>query len=71
MNSSSCDRSFGPYAEGCRGGFDFTLLFEESILVVPITALLLLAAPFRATYLLRKHSVKVEHSYWLYCKIVS
>ncbi|QPC67918.1 hypothetical protein HYE67_010149 [Fusarium culmorum] len=70
MNSSSCDRSFGPYAEGCRGGFDFTLLFEESILVVPITALLLLAAPFRATYLLRKHSVKVEHSYWLYCKII-
>ncbi|KAG8676479.1 hypothetical protein FPOAC2_02575 [Fusarium poae] len=69
MNSSSCDRSFGPYADGCRGGFDFTLLFEESILVIPITALLLLAAPFRASYLLRKNSVKVEDSYWLYCKI--
>ncbi|RGP66062.1 hypothetical protein FSPOR_6888 [Fusarium sporotrichioides] len=71
MNSSSCDRSFGPYAEGCRGGFDFTLLFEESILVVPVTALLLLAAPFRASYLLRKNSVKVEDSYWLYCKIIA
>ncbi|KAL6921168.1 hypothetical protein FSST1_005194 [Fusarium sambucinum] len=70
MNSSSCDRSFGPYADGCRGGFDFTLLFEESILVVPITALLLLAAPFRVSYLLRKNSVKVEDSCWLYCKII-
>ncbi|KAH7236581.1 P-loop containing nucleoside triphosphate hydrolase protein [Fusarium tricinctum] len=70
MNSSQCDKSFGPYAHGCRGGFDLTLLFEESILIVPITALLLLAAPCRATYLLRKNSVKVETNYWLYCKIV-
>ncbi|SPJ75456.1 related to multidrug resistance protein [Fusarium torulosum] len=59
MNSSQCDKSFGPYAHGCRGGFDLTLLFEESILIVPITVLLLLAAPCRATYLLRKNSVKI------------
>lgn len=71
MNSSQCDKSFGPYAHGCRGGFDLTLLFEESILIVPITVLLLLAAPCRATYLLRKNSVKVEINYWLYCKIAS
>jgi ATP-binding cassette subfamily C (CFTR/MRP) protein 1 len=71
MNSSQCDKSFGPYAHGCRGGFDLTLLFEESILIVPITVLLLLAAPCRATYLLRKNSVKVETNYWLYCKIAS
>jgi hypothetical protein len=70
MNSSQCDKSFGPYVHGCRGGFDLTLLFEESILIVPITVLLLLAAPCRATYLLRKNSVKVETNYWLYCKIV-
>ncbi|GKU10283.1 unnamed protein product [Fusarium langsethiae] len=70
MNSSQCDKSFGPYAHGCRGGFDLTLLFEESILIVPITVLLLLAAPCRATYLLRKNSVKVETNYWLYCKII-
>ncbi|KIL86238.1 multidrug resistance protein [Fusarium avenaceum] len=57
MNSSQCDKSFGPYAKGCRGGFDLTLLFEESILIVPITVLLLLAAPCRATYLLRKNSI--------------
>ncbi|KAH7174084.1 P-loop containing nucleoside triphosphate hydrolase protein [Fusarium flagelliforme] len=71
MNSSQCDKSFGPYADGCRGGFDLTLLFEESILIVPITVVLLLAAPFRATYLLRKNTIKVETNYWLYCKIAT
>ncbi|KAJ3549386.1 hypothetical protein NM208_g529 [Fusarium decemcellulare] len=55
--ASSCDDSFGPYAGDCRGGFDLTLLFEESILVVPINALLLLAAPCRAVYLLRKNTI--------------
>ncbi|RMI99793.1 hypothetical protein CDV36_015945 [Fusarium kuroshium] len=67
---SLCDDSFGPYAAGCRGGFDLTLLFEESILVVPINALLLLAAPCRAVYLLRKNTVKVQSSHWLYCKLI-
>ncbi|KAF5023770.1 hypothetical protein F66182_4163 [Fusarium sp. NRRL 66182] len=71
MASSSCDDSFGPHASHCRGGFDLTLLFEESILVVPITAVFLLAAPCRATYLLRKNRVKVDPSYWLYCKIAT
>ncbi|KAF4957433.1 hypothetical protein FSARC_11314 [Fusarium sarcochroum] len=70
MASSSCDGSFGPWAGNCRGGFDFTLLFEEYILVLPITALLLLAVPCRVAYLLRKNKVKVENSYWLYCKII-
>ncbi|UPL03089.1 hypothetical protein LCI18_014023 [Fusarium solani-melongenae] len=69
-SSSLCDDSFGPHATSCRGGFDLTLLFEESILVVPINALLLLAAPCRAVYLLRKNTVKVEGSYWLYCKLI-
>ncbi|KAF5590002.1 multidrug resistance [Fusarium subglutinans] len=59
MVSLSCDDSFGPYAGGCRGGFDFTLLFEESILTIPITALVLLAAPCRVLYLLHKNRVKL------------
>ncbi|KAF5565087.1 multidrug resistance [Fusarium phyllophilum] len=59
MVSLSCDNSFGPYAGGCRGGFDFTLLFEESILTIPITALVLLAAPCRVLYLLHKNKVKL------------
>ncbi|KAF5630704.1 major facilitator family transporter [Fusarium sp. NRRL 25303] len=71
MVSLSCDDSFGPYAGGCRGGFDFTLLFEESILTLPITGLVLLAAPCRVLYLLHKNEVKVENSRWLYCKIIS
>lgn len=71
MVSLSCDDSFGPYAGDCRGGFDFTLLFEESILTIPITVLVLLAAPCRVLYLLHKNKVKVENSRWLYCKIVS
>jgi ATP-binding cassette, subfamily C (CFTR/MRP), member 1 len=71
MASSACNDSFGPYARGCRGGFDLTLLFEEAILVVPINALLLLAAPCRALYLVRKNTIKVENNYWLYCKIAS
>ncbi|RBR18642.1 uncharacterized protein FIESC28_05919 [Fusarium coffeatum] len=59
MNSSRCNESFGPYANGCRSRFDFTLLFEESILILPITVLFLLVAPCRATYLLRKNKVKI------------
>ncbi|KAF5682935.1 major facilitator family transporter [Fusarium denticulatum] len=68
---SSCDDWFGPYAGDCRGGFDFTLLFEESILTIPITVLVLLTAPCRVIYLLHKNKVKVENSRWLYCKIVT
>ncbi|TLD19247.1 hypothetical protein PspLS_09793 [Pyricularia sp. CBS 133598] len=39
----SIDRSFGPWAgPECRGGFDFTLLFEESILSIPVSSIFLL-----------------------------
>ena len=74
MASSSCaaiDNSFGPHAGSCRGGFDLTLLFEESILIVPITAVLLLVTPWRILYLLRKSTIKVKRNYWVYFKIVS
>uniref|UniRef100_A0A8H7TNI7 ABC transporter TMD0 domain-containing protein n=1 Tax=Bionectria ochroleuca TaxID=29856 RepID=A0A8H7TNI7_BIOOC len=72
--ASSCaliDNTFGPYAGDCRGGFDLTLLFEESILIVPLCCLLLLAAPVRVAYLLRKGVLKVEKSPLLYCKFIS
>lgn len=46
------DDSFGPWAGlGCRGGFDFTLLFEEAILTIPLQCLLLLIVPFRIVHL--------------------
>ncbi|KAJ0288366.1 hypothetical protein CBS470a_004951 [Colletotrichum nupharicola] len=40
------DDSLGPWAgDECRDGFDFTLLFEEAVLAVPLHCLLLLVLP--------------------------
>jgi hypothetical protein len=51
---SRLDDSFGPHAGDCRGGFDFTLLFEEAILtILPVGLLLIVLAP-RIWYLLRR-----------------
>ncbi|KAL3955773.1 hypothetical protein ACCO45_011336 [Purpureocillium lilacinum] len=54
MNASTplcaptADAAFGPaVAPGCRHGFDFTLVFEQSIFVLLPAALLLVAAPLR------------------------
>ncbi|KAI9709500.1 MAG: hypothetical protein M1820_003260 [Bogoriella megaspora] len=66
----SKDNSFGPYAGDCRGGFDFTLLFEETILFILPLAVLILIAPFRLYYLLKKQ-IKVVSSSLLYSKHVS
>ncbi|KAI0201171.1 hypothetical protein F4808DRAFT_129571 [Astrocystis sublimbata] len=49
------DASFGPVVDrGCRGGFDFTVQFEELILAILPTAVFLLVSPFRAVALLRR-----------------
>ncbi|KAH6855473.1 ABC transporter [Chaetomium sp. MPI-CAGE-AT-0009] len=45
------DDSFGPHAGDCRGGFDFTLLFEETILTLVTVGILLIVLPPRAWYL--------------------
>ncbi|RKK95508.1 hypothetical protein BFJ68_g14723 [Fusarium oxysporum] len=65
MNSSenlctfSADASFGPFVgPECRDGFDFTLVFEQSILVFSPAALLLILAPVRL-FRLRNVPVKV------------
>ncbi|PTB42176.1 hypothetical protein M441DRAFT_78932 [Trichoderma asperellum CBS 433.97] len=55
-NATACGDGFlgpGVWAEGCRGGFDFTLSFEESILSVLPSALFLLLSIPRTVYLLR------------------
>ena len=73
MAFTSCadiDNTFGPYAGNCRGGFDFTLLFEESILTLLPVAIFLIAAPARIYYLLGKQS-KVIGSSLLILKLVS
>ena len=48
------DESFGPHAGDCRGGFDFTLLFEETILTLVPVGILLLVLPPRVWYLSRR-----------------
>ena len=63
------DDTFGPYAGYCRGGFDFTLLFEESVLSILPISLFCLFVPFRAWYLIRRET-KVERSFLLPCKLV-
>lgn len=73
MSSISCpllDDSFGPYAKHCRGGFDLTLLFQESILSILPLVLLLGIAPLRIVYLIRR-SIKVGKGVLLPIKLVS
>ncbi|CAM1508146.1 Fc.00g049940.m01.CDS01 [Cosmosporella sp. VM-42] len=64
-NSTECgDGLFGPsvWAEGCRGGFDFTLSFEESILsILPSAFFLLLVGP-RSFYLFNALDKTKRHS---------
>ncbi|KAJ5485275.1 hypothetical protein N7539_005263 [Penicillium diatomitis] len=57
------DNRFGPFIliSDCRGGFDFTILFESSILnVLPAACFLVLA--LARLYYLSKQSVKVSSS---------
>ncbi|KAG5824345.1 hypothetical protein H9Q74_005558 [Fusarium xylarioides] len=57
--TSSVDASFGPFVgPECRDGFDFTPVFEQSILVLSPAALLLILAPIRL-FRLRNVPVKV------------
>ncbi|KAK3371045.1 P-loop containing nucleoside triphosphate hydrolase protein [Lasiosphaeria ovina] len=49
------DDTFGPYAgSACRGGFDFTLLFEESVLTLLPLGLVLAVLPLRVWFLLKR-----------------
>ena len=57
MCQSSAEDAFGPSVEGCFGGFDFTLLFEESILTIAPLAIFLLVLPFRLMYLYKRKKV--------------
>jgi ATP-binding cassette, subfamily C (CFTR/MRP), member 1 len=72
LNSSAStgDNTFGPFIEfSDRATFDFTLLFEETILSILPSALLLLLIPARILRL-RKTLRKVTGSYLQTIKIV-
>ena len=56
------DRSFGPYAQNCRGGFDFTVLFEESILTLAPMGFVFLISPFRIVHLLKREKKVVPNA---------
>ncbi|CAH0043540.1 unnamed protein product [Clonostachys solani] len=51
------DDTFGPVVSHCRGGFDFTLLFEQAILSILPSVLVLAASVYRLLGL-RRQSVK-------------
>lgn len=78
MNTSStplcaptADAAFGPVVDAaCRDGFDFTLVFEQSIFVLLPAAMLVLMAPLRLLQL-RKSPIKVADQASRMIKLVS
>ncbi|KAJ5279863.1 hypothetical protein N7478_005235 [Penicillium angulare] len=58
------------WAGSCRGGFDFTLLFEEAILEILPIALILIIVPFRI-YQLSQKRPKVVGSWLLLLKLTA
>lgn len=64
------DNTFRIDAGSCRGGFDFSLLFEETILGILPIALILILVPFRLAQLAQKRR-KVEGSSLFLFKLVS
>lgn len=70
LSCSEIDNSFQISAQNCRDAFDFTLLFEQSVLGLLPLALLLLVSPFRIFHLIPRRK-KVNQSILLPLKIVS
>jgi hypothetical protein len=68
---SAAENSFGPQVDAvCLNGFDFTLLFEESIMAMPLSILVILIVPFRILRLSRQ-SQKVRGGPLYLAKLVS
>lgn len=64
------DNTMRWYAGSCRGGFDFSLLFEETILGLLPIALISILVPLRIWQLSQKRR-KVVGSWLLPLKLVS
>lgn len=67
--TSNADDKFGPHVVGCRDNFDFTLLFEQSILSLAPSALLVLISVPRIVQL-RRRTIKIVPTQLRYCKNV-
>ena len=70
VSCARVDNTFGPHAGVCRGGFDFTLLFEETILTILPIGLLVLALPLRGRFLLRKAKKTAKGNHLATLKLV-
>jgi hypothetical protein len=67
----TADAAFGPVVDAaCRDGFDFTLVFEQSIFVLLPATMLFLMAPLRILQL-RKSPIKVADHASRMIKLVS
>ncbi|KAL2198275.1 P-loop containing nucleoside triphosphate hydrolase protein [Corynascus similis CBS 632.67] len=61
MSCVATDNAWGPWAgPSCRGGLDFTLTFEESILTILPAGLLVLAATLQIAFLLGRPRLAVN-----------
>ncbi|GKT40556.1 ABC transporter ecdL [Colletotrichum spaethianum] len=58
---AECEGSFGPVAIGCNDRFDFTLLFEQSLLNIGPSAILLLVLPLRLRQLFGQRRKVLQH----------
>ena len=74
-SSSPCaqlDDTFGPHVGyECRGGFDFTLLFEETMLTILPVGLMFLVLQPRLSYLWVRAKKVAAANYLGVAKIVS
>lgn len=70
-NMANCtDNEFGPVVRACRGDFDFTLLFEETILSATPSILVMVLAGARILYLRRRPKIVWARKFQL-LKLVS
>ncbi|OLN96257.1 Multidrug resistance-associated protein 1-like protein 3 [Colletotrichum chlorophyti] len=58
---AECESSFGPAASVCSNRFDFTLLFEQSLMDIGPSVVLLLALPLRLQQLWRQRRKVLRH----------
>ena len=64
------EQVFGPQVDGCLQNFDFTLLFEETVLSIPASSVFLLLLIPRL-FILSRTSVKARKGLLYYVKLVS
>lgn len=64
------DTTLGPFVSGCRGNFDFTLLFEETVFSILPSACFLILSAYRL-WSLRRRPVVDGSAILKYSKLVS